>query len=108
MQIPDKGPDSAPHGRSAFSRLAIPYSFKPDLDSADALVAVIGTLVRIFGACFYIAVWGGLSLFAWSSIGNRFWSSVAVLPLILLFLAGFAGLMLGIAAVERRIISHRH
>jgi hypothetical protein len=107
MQIPDPRPDSAPQGRSAFSRLAIPYSFKPDLDSTDALVAVVGTLVRIFGACFFIATWGGLSLYAWSCIGSRFWGGVAALTLVLLFLAGFAGLMAAIATAEKRITSHR-
>jgi hypothetical protein len=83
--------------------LAIPYSFKPDLGATAALVAVVATLVRIFGACFFIAIWGGLSLYAWSCIGSRFWSGVAIFPLILQFLGGFAILMRGISALEKRL-----
>ncbi len=86
-----------------FSRLAIPYMFCPNLGPGEALVAVGGCLARIFGGCLFLAVWGGLSALAWSSIGSHFWRAVALLPLILLFFAGLATLMIAISLFERMI-----
>lgn len=94
-------------GRSAFSRFAAPYTFGPDLSIGEALIAVAGTLTRIFGACLLFALWGGASVFAWSAIGSRFWRVAAQPPLLLLFLAALAALMLGVSRVERSILPKR-
>jgi hypothetical protein len=108
MQLPDGTPIPAPRGRSGLGRLAIPHSFGPDLGLVEAFFAVMATLFRIFSACLFFAGWGGLSIFAWSAIGNRFWQAVAAPLLILLFCAGLGGLMLLIAAIEKKIAPKRH
>ena len=91
---------------SVLSRLAVPYTFNPNLSLGDALVAVAAALTRIFGASVLFAVWGGVSALAWSAIENRFWRAIAVLPLVLLFLVGLATLMIAISAAER-LIAHK-
>ena len=108
MEIPAGTPVPAPRGRSGLSRFALPHSFGPDLGPVEAFFAVAATLFRIFSACFFFAGWGGLSIFAWSSIGNRFWRAVAAPVLILLFCAGLGGLMLLIGAIEKKIVPKRH
>jgi hypothetical protein len=108
MELPEGTTVRAPRGRSGLGRLAIPHSFGPDLGPGEALFAVMATLLRIFSACFFFAVWGGLSIFAWSSIGSHFLRAVAAPLLILLFCAGFGGLMLVITAIEKKIAPKRH
>jgi hypothetical protein len=107
MQNPDSTSHSAAPGRSVFARFAVPYSFNPDLRPREALFAVVGCLARIFGGVLLFAAWGGLSALALSAIGNRFWCAVAVLPLILLFLAALAFLMFTISAIENRVLPKR-
>ena len=92
-----------PRSRSVFARLALPHSFDPDLGSGEALSAVVGTLVRIFGACVLFALWGGFSAWVWVSIGSHFWRIAALGPLVLVFFMAFAALMLAITAVERKV-----
>src|SRR5580698_1592701 len=94
MQKPDAG------GRSIFSRFAVPYTFSPDLGLGDALVAIAGTLFRIFAGCLLFAVWGGFSGLAWSTIANRFWRVAALLPMFVLFLAALGAMLIGVAAAE--------
>jgi len=106
--MPDGTPISAPRGRSGLGRLALPHSFGPNLGPVEAFFAVMATLFRIFSACFFFAGWGGLSIFAWSSIGNRFWRAVAAPLLILLFVVGLGGLMLLITAIEKKIAPKLH
>lgn len=101
--FPDHAPRAAGQHRAAASRLAVPYVFSPNLSFGDALIAVAACLARIFGACALFAVWGGVSALAWSAIENHFWRAAAMLPLVLLFLAGLATLMIAISAVERAI-----
>lgn len=88
--------------RSLFACLAMPHTFKPDLGPVAALIAVMGTLARIFGACFLFALWGGFCAWTWTAIGSRFWRVAAVAPLALLFPVALAGLLLGIGAIEKR------
>jgi hypothetical protein len=104
---PDHTPRPATQGRSILSSLAVPYTFSPDLSFGDALIAIAGCLTRIFAACVLFAVWGGLSALVWSAIRNHFWRAAAVLPLVLVFLAGLATLMIAISAVERAIVPRR-
>ncbi|HXB75134.1 MAG TPA: hypothetical protein VNY05_43280 [Candidatus Acidoferrales bacterium] len=94
---PDHTPRAATQGRSIFSRLAVPYTFSPDLSLGDALIAIAGCLTRIFAACVLFAVWGVLSALAWSAIENHFWRAAAVLALVLIFLAGLATVMIAIS-----------
>jgi len=54
-------------------------------------------------ACALFAVWGTVSALAWSAIENRFWRAVAVLPLVLVFVAALAALMIAISTLERMI-----
>jgi hypothetical protein len=105
MPHPDRQPEVPARGRSIFASLAVPYTFKPDLGPGEAAVAVLGCLARIFGACLLFALWGGFSAFVWISIGSRFWRVSAVLPLVLIFPAALAFLMLAISAAEKKIRS---
>ena len=103
LMFPDRAPEPAGPGRSVLSRLATPHTFNPNLSFGEALVAIAGSLARIFSTCALLAVWGGVSAMAWVAIENHFWGAVAVLLLVLLFLAVLAALMIGISAMERRI-----
>lgn len=107
LVLSDREPEAGAQDRSMLVRLAVPYTFSPNLSLGDSLVAVAGCLARIFSACLFFAVWGGLSALAWSSIENHFWRAAAVLPLVLLFLAGLATLMIAITLVERMIAPKR-
>jgi len=102
MPGPDSTPDAAPRSRSVFAGLAVPHSFHPDLGPAEALVAVVACLARIFGACVLFALWGGFAAWAWSAIPSHFWRMAAVGPLVLLFAGALAALMLAISSVEVR------
>jgi hypothetical protein len=111
--FPGGAPEPASPGQSTAgsetlrARLAVPYTFNPNLSLGGALVAVAACLARIFSACVLFAVWGGVSALAWSAIENHFLRAAAVLLLVLLFLAGLAALMIAIAAVERLIAPRR-
>jgi hypothetical protein len=104
---PDGAPDAAIEDRSVFSRLAVPYTFSPSLSLGDGLRSIGACLTRIFSACGLFAVWGGISAVTLSAIGNRFWRAIALLPLVLLFLAGLATLMIAISFLERMIAPKR-
>jgi hypothetical protein len=89
------------------SRFAVPYTFNPDLNLGEAAAAVAGCLARIFGACVLFAIWGGVSVLAWSNIESHLWRALAVLGLVLLFLATLATLMAAISALEQKIFPKR-
>lgn len=103
MPASDLGPRAAARP-SLLARLAPPYTFAPALHPRDALVAVAGTLVRLFGSCILFALWGALSLRAWSSLTGTFWRIVALPPLVLLFAAVFGGFLMAVSALERRLV----
>jgi len=90
-----------------YERFAIPYTFKPQLSFAEALVAVGGTLLRIFLGSLVFAIWGTYSLQAWAAIRSNVWRVAAVLPLFLLFLLSMAVLMIGISALVRTLSPRR-
>jgi hypothetical protein len=100
-------PRAVPQDQSVFSRLAVPYTFSPSLSLGGALVAVAACLTRIFSACVLFAVWGGFCVLAWDTIENHFWRAAAVLPLVLLFVAALAILMMVISLAERAIAPKR-
>jgi hypothetical protein len=102
MSGTDTAPDRNTAAKSPFARLAIPFMFNPDLAPGGALVAVIGALARIFGACVLFALWGGFSAWVWSVVTDEFWRLAAVGPLVLLLPAALISLLLTIGAVEAR------
>jgi len=102
MSISDGAPERNTAAKSVFARLAVPFMFNPDLPPAGALIAVIGALTRIFGACLLFALWGGFSAWVWTAVTNQFWRMAAVGPLVLLFPAALISLLLTIGAVETR------
>jgi hypothetical protein len=82
---------------------ALPHSFHPNLGLGEALLAVAGTLARIFGACVLFALWGGLSAWTWTAIPSHFWRVAAVGPLVAVFPVVLAGLMVGVGVVQKRL-----
>ena len=100
---PDGASDAAIQDRSVFSRLAVPYTFSPSLSLGDGLFSIAVCLTRIFSASVLFAVWGGISALTLRLIENRFWRAIALLPLVLLFLAGLAALMIAISFLETMI-----
>jgi hypothetical protein len=93
--------------RSVLSRFATPHTFGPDLSLGESLVAITASLSRIFGTCLLFATWGGFSALVWNAIENHFWRAAAVVPLVLVFLAALATLMLGISKVEKSLAPRR-
>jgi hypothetical protein len=90
--------------RSKHERFAIPFTFKPQLSFAEALVSTAGALLRVLLGSLLFAVWGTYSLVAWAEIRNPFWRIGVQLPLFFLFLLSFSLLMLTIAALVRTIL----
>jgi hypothetical protein len=78
---------------------AVAHTFNPHFTFSGALIALVSSVSRIFLGSLLFAVWGVGSLMALSRIHNYFWTAVAVVPLILLFLALFAALMIAISTV---------
>ncbi len=87
--------------RSAYERFAIPYTFKPQLSLAEAIIAVGIAFLRIFLGSMLFAIWGTYSLVAWNSIRGSFWRVAALVPMVALFVLALGLLMLGISALVR-------
>jgi hypothetical protein len=103
MSGTDSAPEGIASGKSVFARLALPFMFNPDLGPAAACLAVAGALARIFAACVLFALWGGFSAWVWTAIASRFWRMAAVGPLVLVFPALLASLLLAIGALETKL-----
>jgi hypothetical protein len=95
--------DGQDPGRSTYERFAIPYSFKPRLSLAEAVIAAGGALLRIFLGSLLFAVWGAYTFLAWNAVRNVFLRVVVLLALILVFAASMALLMLVISALVRMV-----
>lgn len=93
--------------RSEYERFAIPYSFKPQLSFAQALVAAGGAFLRILLGSLLFAVWGTYTFLAWSTVRNVFQRIVVLLALFLLFVASAALLLLAISALVRSLWPNR-
>jgi hypothetical protein len=93
--------------RSAYERFALPYTFKPRLSVAEAILAVFVALLRIFLGCLLFAVWGTYTFLACSKMQSSLGRTAVLLPMILLFLLSLALLMIGISALAR-VVSPRH
>ena len=105
LMSPDEPSGQESQAQSAFVNLQLPHTFGPNLGALRAFCAVCGSLARIFGTCFWLALWGGASAWIWNALGSRFWRVATVVPLVLLFLAGLAGVMIAIAWLQRRMNS---
>jgi hypothetical protein len=90
--------------RPAYQRLAIPYSFKPELSFTEAMIGALGAFLRIFLGSILFGVYGWNSIVTWNGIRSPFWRVAAILPMVLLFLLLFAALMAGISAMVRRLL----
>lgn len=88
--------------RSSYERLAIPYTFKPQLSLAEAAISAGGAFLRILFGSILFAVWGTYTFYLWSTIRNVFLRGGVVLTLSLLFAVSFAFLMLAISALVRK------
>jgi hypothetical protein len=95
--------DGQDPARSTYERFAIPYSFKPRLSVAEALIAAGGALLRILLGSILFAVWGAYTFLAVSAIKNVFLRGFVLLALIALFAVLMALLMLSITALVRLV-----
>lgn len=90
--------------RPSYERLAIPYSFKPQLSLVEAAISAAGAFLRIVSGSILFAVWGTYTFYAWSSMRNVFLRGSVVLVLLFLFVVSFALLMLAISALVRKCL----
>ncbi|MGD0617364.1 MAG: hypothetical protein ABSB67_06860 [Bryobacteraceae bacterium] len=107
LLFPPADRDDQARDRSAYSRLTIPHSFKPQLSVVEAFVAAATAFLRIFLGCLLFAVWGTYTLAAWSTIQNLFLRVAAVFVMFLLFLLVVFSLMLAGAALARMLSPRR-
>ena len=91
--------------RSLAQRFAIPHDFPPDLSLPEALIRVAAALARILLGSLLFAIWGVYTARTWSAVPSHLWRAAIILPLGLLFLMPFTGLMAGISATVRAISS---
>jgi hypothetical protein len=91
-------------GRSAYERFALPFAFKPRLSFAEAAVAVVASLLRIFLGSLLFAVWGAYALEIWFHVGNLFLRWAVLLPYGIVFLFAIALLMAAIASIARALL----
>jgi hypothetical protein len=91
-------------GRSAYQRLAVPFTFKPELSVGEAIVASMAAFLRIFLGSILFGVYGWNALVTWNSIHSPFWRVAVVPPMILVFLLLFALLMAAISAAVRKVL----
>lgn len=89
--------------RSVLQQFATPHTFTPNLTLAQALVAVVAALCRIFLSCFTFAVWGVCVWTTWDTIPNIALRLLAILPQILLFLVSLVVLELAISSILKRL-----
>jgi hypothetical protein len=90
--------------RSKYERLAVPFTFKPQLSFVEAVIASMGALLRILLGSALFAVWGAYSLAIWSTFQNPLLRVVLLLALLVAFLASFALLMIAITALVRKVL----
>ena len=101
--VPENPADITP----VYSSFALPHQYNPKLGFAEALVAVFATLARILTSCAIFAVWGAMSLLAWSHMSAHAWRFVVLVPMLLALPAALFPPMLAIAAIERRLRPRR-
>jgi hypothetical protein len=89
--------------RSVYERFAIPYTFKPQLSVAEALISVAGAFLRIVLGSILFGFSGAYTILAWNSIRNVVLRVLVVLFLISVFVVSFFFLMLAISALVRML-----
>jgi hypothetical protein len=87
------------HGRH--QRLAVPFTFKPELRFSEALLGAVAAFLRILLGTILFAVWGALSLAAWSAPRSALLRLGLLLLLLLAFVLASALVLLGIGALVR-------
>jgi hypothetical protein len=93
------------HGaRPEYQRLAIPYTFKPELSFTEAMIGAFGAFLRIFLGSILFGVYGWNALTTWNAIHSPLWRVAAIPPMVLVFLLLFALLMAGISAMVRKLL----
>ena len=94
-----------PAGRRplSYERFALPHVFKPRLSFGEAVVATLGTLLRIFLGSLLFAIWGSYAWFAWTALPNYLLRVVVILPMFLLFLVCMLLLLSAIGALQRAV-----
>jgi hypothetical protein len=92
---------AAESARSPFERFAVPFMFQPRLTPAQALMAALRALLRIFLGSLLFGVWGAYALLMWTSIHNPFLRIAAMIPMIALFVALLCGLLIATTLVLR-------
>jgi hypothetical protein len=93
--------------RPAYERLAVPFTFPPQLSVVEALCATAGAFVRIVLGSMLFAAWGAASFLAWAKPWHLFWRLLALVLLLCLFLSVAAAVMLSISWAVRAITPRR-
>ena len=102
-EAPRSEPESVTEAakRSPFERFAVPFMFQPSLTPAQAAMAALRTLLRIFLGSLLFGVWGAYALLVWTSIHNPLLRVAAMIPMIALFLLLLRGVLSGTTLVLR-------
>ena len=99
----DPAPSEGAEDCSAYERFAIPFKFQPRLKVSHALAFALQGLLRIFLGSILFGAWGAYTLLAWTSIPNLFLRTAAMVPMLALFLA----LLAAVVVVTSRITPRR-
>jgi hypothetical protein len=91
-------------GRPHYRRLALPFTFKPELSLTEAVIASIAAFLRIFLGSILFGFYAWYSLAALKAIRIPIWQVTAAVPMVAGFLLLFALLMAGISACVRRLM----
>jgi len=92
-------------GRPDYRRLAVPYSFKPELSLSEAIIASIAAFLRIFLGSILFGFYGWYSLITLQAIRMPVLRCAAAVPMLAGFLLLFALLMAGISLCVRRLVA---
>ena len=99
--------DGSDPARSSYERFAIPYSFKPRLSFAEAVVAAGGAFLRIFLGSILFAFWGAYTYLTCSAVKNVYVRSILIVALVVLFVVLLTLLMMAITALVRMVWPRR-
>jgi hypothetical protein len=89
--------------RSEFQRLAIPFTFPPQLSFPEAVIAAIAACLRLLLGSVLFAVWGACSLAVWSTVRNLVLRTGLLLALLAGFLIALALVLLVIKVLVRLV-----
>ncbi len=89
----DPAPSEGAADCSVYERFALPFKFQPQLKVSHAFAFALQGLLRIFLGSILFGAWGAYTLLAWTSIPNLFLRTAIMVPMLALFLALLAALM---------------